>query len=223
MNRLAQPRFLTSLAGLVLVGAIGFTAAQEFPPDACDLVIHEERSELETAELTVNLARSDFAAYERIIEMVEGLWQAKAIERMAYIQARYDRDAAKLALEEADLLLERQSALVEQLRLICGPAHAKEDERGRAPAIQEAYLRYREADCDSLAKAIEVAATNLEFDRELLKSVLDLREANVATKPAVILAELEVEREEKSLANARDRARGCREELSRLAGQPPAQ
>ncbi len=194
----------------------------ELPPDVCDLLIHEEQSELETAELSVSLARSNFAAYERIMEMIEGLWQADAIERMTYIEARYDRDAARLALEEAGLLLERQSVLVEQLRLICGPGVSKDGEQERARTIREAYLRYRKADCDSLAKSIEVAATNLEFNRELLKSVLDLREGNVATKPQVILAELEVEREEKRLADAKGRAKACREALSEPGGTPGA-
>jgi len=220
MNRPTGLRVAASITALICVGGIGSATAQELPPALCALLIDEEQSELETAALSVSLARSNFAAYERIVVMIEGLWEAKAIDRMTYIEARYDRDAAKLTLEEADLLLERQSLLVEQLGLICEAGGSKGVERERA--IREAYLRYREADCDSLAKAIEVAATNLEFNRELLKSVLDLREANVATKPDVILAELEVEREEKSLADARERARGCREELSRLAGHPSA-
>jgi hypothetical protein len=184
----------------------------------CALVIHEEQTELEEAMLFVELARSDFAAYEQIMTMIEGLWQAKAIERMTYIKARYDRDAAELALEEADLILERQSALVEQLHLIYGPGASERSRPERDRAIRDAHLRYREADCGALAKAIDVAATNLEFNRELLKSVLDLREAEVATKPEVILAELAVEREEKSLADAKRRTEACRSKLSDLAG-----
>jgi hypothetical protein len=213
MARPSSSRSFVSLSVFVLAVSINFAAAQEAPPAVCDLLIHEEQSELETAALSVSLARSNFAAYERIVVMIEGLWEAKAIDRMSYIEARYDRDAARLTLEEADLLLERQSLLVEQLRLLCGADGPRGGERDQA--IRDAYLRYRKADCDSLAKAIEVAATNLEFNRELLRSVLDLREANVATKADVILAELEVEREEKSLADARRRAQGCRDALAR--------
>lgn len=218
MARLFSRGSSISLAVLILYFGGGLTAAQGLPTAACDLMIREEQSEFESAELAVSLARSNFAAYERIMVMIEGLWQAKAINRMTYIEAKYDRDAAKLALEEADLLLQRQSALVEQLRLICGSGGS--EDRRRAGEIRETYLRYRKADCDSLAKAAEVAATNLEFNRELLTSVLNLRENNVATKPDVILAELAVEREEKSLADAKRRADACRAELSELLGTP---
>lgn len=221
MTRLCSRGSSISLAVFILLCGRGLTAAQGLPTAACDLMIHEEQSEFESAELAVSLARSNFAAYERIMVMIEGLWQAQAINRMTYIEAKYDRDAAKLALEEADLLLQRQSALVEQLRLICGSGGTKDDRR--AMKIREVWLRYRKADCDSLAKAAEVAATNLEFNRELLTSVLNLRENNVATKPDVILAELAVEREEKSLADAKRRAEACRAELSASTGAPLAQ
>jgi len=220
MARLLPLGSLLTLAVLVVLCGVDFPAAQVLPPEGCDVAVDEERSELETAELAVSLARSNFAAYERIVELIEGLWQAEAIDRMSYIKARYDRDAARLALEGADLILERQSALLEQLYLICDRDGKEGAER--AGAIREAYLRYRKADCGSLGKAAEVAATNLEFNRELLKSVLDLRENNVATKQDVILAELAVEREEKSLADARRRAEACQRELTGPVEKPSA-
>jgi len=216
MARLIELSRLIPLVAFVLFGCVGFADAQELPDAVCDLMIYEERTELADAKLIVNLARSDFLAYERILEMIEGLWQADAIERMAYIEAKYDRDSARLALDEADLLLERQMVLIDQLQMICDQNGSDTSKRERTRAIREAYLRYRRADCESLAKAIEIAANNLEFNREFLKSILDLREGHVATKTQVILAELDVEREEKSLADAKQRAKICREELSRL-------
>jgi hypothetical protein len=216
MARLSVIRRSISFTVLVLFGSLGIADAQELPDAVCDLLIHEERAELEDAQLSVSLARSTYAAYERVLEMIEGLWQADAIERMAYIEAKFDRDSALLTLEEADLLLERQSVLLEQLRRICDPAESKTSKRERSRALREAYLRYRRADCDSLAKAIEVAANDLEFNREYLESILDLREGQVATKTQVILAELDVEREEKILADAKARTAACREELDKL-------
>ncbi len=190
--------------------------AQDYPAPVCEVVIHDELTELEDAKLTVDLARSSFAAYERVLEMIEGLWEAKTIPRMDYLKAKYDRDAAQLELEQADLILERQSALLEQFRLICDEAESETEMQERERAIREAYLKYRKADCDSQAKAIEVATTNLEYNREYLKKIRELREENFGTHTQVILAELDVELEEKSLADAKRRTAICRADLGDL-------
>ena len=148
--------------------------------------------------------------------MIEGLWEAKTIPRMDYIKAKYDRDAAQLELERADLILERQAALLEQYRLICDGAGSKKEMQERARAIRKAYLNYRRADCGSQAKAIEVAATNLEYNQEYLEKILELRRENFATHTQVILAELDVELEEKSLGDAKHRTEICRAKLAEL-------
>ncbi|MBN2317461.1 MAG: hypothetical protein JXR49_00195 [Acidobacteria bacterium] len=189
--------------------------SQDFSAQVCEVVIYDENVELEDSRIAVDLARSDFNAYQKIFRMIEGLWEGKTIPRMDYIQAKYDQDAARLELERAGLILERQAALVEQYRLICNVSDSDRDAREKA--IREAYLRYRRADCDSKAKSIEVAATNLEFNREYLKSILDLKKEHFATDVQVILAELDVELEEKSLTDARRRTRVCRAELDDLA------
>jgi len=194
----------------------GAVKAEETNYPLCDLVIYEEMSELEDARIAVDLAKSDFAAYERIFEMIEGLWKAKTIPHMVYVEARYDRDAARLALEQSDLILERQAVLVEQYRLMCGQVDGTSYAKDKETALHYMYLRYRRLDCDALAKSAEIAETNLEFDREYLKSILKLRKQNNATKTQVILAELDVEREEKSLADAKRRTAICRTDLKAL-------
>jgi outer membrane protein TolC len=205
------------LAILLALAAIAIPAtAQDLPAPFCEVVIHDESAELEDARIAVDLAKSSFAAYEKIFKMIEGLWGAETIPRMDYLKAKYDCDAARLALEGADLILERQAALVEQYRLICNRAESRSGTQERASAIRKAYLRYRRADCGSLAKAIDVAATKLEYNREYLKSILDLRRAKFATNTQVVLAELDVEREEKSLTDAKQRTALCRSELADL-------
>ena len=194
MPRFAKHGLLLSTI-LMIHGAIATSiTAQDYPASVCRVVIYDELTELEDARLAVDLAKSNFAAYEKILKMIEGLWEAQTIPRMDYIKAKYDRDAAQLELEKADLILERQEALT----------------------IRKAYLNYRRADCDSQAKAIEVATTNLEYNREYLKQILKLRQENFATNTQVILAELDVELEEKSLANAKRRTAVCRAELPDL-------
>lgn len=196
---------------ILLAVTAGPAVSQQLSMPVCDVVIYDESVELEDSRISVDLARSNFEAYQKIFKMIEGLWEGKTIPRMDYIKAKYDQDAAKLELERAGLILDRQAALVDQYRLVCDSS-----EPARDTAIREAYLKYRRADCDSKAKAIEVAATNLEFNREYLKSILDLKAKKFATEVQVVLAELDVELEEKSLADAQRRTKICRAELEDL-------
>jgi len=199
---------------MVIFMASGASVAQELSAPVCEIVIQDEKTELEEFMLDVDLARSNFSAYQRIFKMIEGLWEGKTIPRMDYIKAKYDLDAAKLDLEKAALVLERQKALVDQFRLICDRKGTDRDSSERA--IRQAYMRYRRADCGALAKGIEVAETNLEFNREYLEQILKLRSENFATNTQVILAELDVELEEKRLADARNRTATCQAELADL-------
>jgi hypothetical protein len=207
-------RRVSSVGWIVLASGLGAGAAN-LPAVVCPLAVHEAQVELEDAELEARLARSGFAAYESIFALIEGLLQAEAVDKMTYLRARYDRDAARLALERADLLLARQAATVEQYRLACGTAG--DGARARTAAEADAYRRYLQADCDQQAKAIEVARTNLEFNTSYRDSILDLRQGQVATRQEVILAELDVEQETLRLADARARAESCRSQLAKLA------
>jgi outer membrane protein TolC len=188
--------------------------SQEFPVSVCEVAIHEELVELQDYRNTVDLAVSNYEAYLKIFKMIEGLHEGNTIPRMDYIKAKYDRDAAELELERSNLILERQAALLEQYRLACGMTET--DEKDIAADIGKEYLKYRRADCDSLGKGVEVAATNLEFNREYLKNIRKLRNENFATRTQVVLAELDVELEEKNLADTQRRTAACRDELAVL-------
>ena len=219
MNSRLSPQ--VAICTMLALGALTVAAGEtRFP--ACDVAVQEERREREDAELALDIARSNVAAFGEIYGLIEGLWKVDATERMTYLRAKYDNDSAKLALEQAALIVARERAEELQYRLICGvpPAPASAAERDRA--LAKANRAYRDADCDQRAKAIEVAKVNLEFRRQFLASVLDLRKGDVATRPDVILAELDVEREEKRLAEAERRTAECRGELGRtVSGEPP--
>jgi hypothetical protein len=192
----------------------GPVLSQSIPQPLCPLAIHEERLDLELYRLDVELARSDFAAFEKIFRMIEELWKSGAIERMVYVEAKYDRDAAELALEQAGLILQRQETLIEQYRATCEKLASEEED----PGADRRHLRYLQSHCDSLAKSVEVSTVQLEYDKELLASVLDLRAGEVATRIEVILAELDVEKEKKRLEDAMRRTAACRRELTELKG-----
>ncbi len=191
----------------------GLAQAQTIPLAFCELVLHEERLELKDWELELNLARSDFAAFEKIFKLIDELWKDKVIERMAYLGSKHDRDAAKLALERADLIVDRQEALIEQYRLVCETLVSGDTVEARSRDVQQAHLRYHKAHCDSLSKAVEVAEVNLDFDRLLMTSIIELRAAQAAARQDVILAARDVEMQEKRLEDAKRRVEACRHDL----------
>jgi hypothetical protein len=71
-----------------------------------------------------------------------------------------------------------------------------------------------------MAKAIEVAKTNLTFNRRWLASIRDLR-TQVSTRQDVILAELNVRHEEQRRDDAQRRTEACRAELAALEPDGP--
>jgi hypothetical protein len=197
---------------VLVIGA--FAGAQDLSIPFCDAAIHEETTELRDARNAESLDQSTYAAYLKIFEMIKELRQT--IPEMDYIKAKYNRDAAKLTLEKSNLIIERQSALVEQYQAACNKPALNKESGDRLNAIRQAYLRYRKADCDSLAKGIEIAANNLEYNREYLKKISKLHDDKFANNNQVILAELDVEHEEKNLADAKNRTAVCRAEMARL-------
>jgi hypothetical protein len=203
-------RLLGLLSLLALPALAAAAEADPLPTDLCRLVLEEEQTELLDAELEVRLARSSLEAFEEIYTLIEGLWEGEAIERMVYLGARHDRDAARLSLESAELLLERQRALIDQVRLLCEAPPRDEPAGEREGALDAAFRRYLRADCSARAKAVESAKVSLEFRQQWLESTLELRAGEVATKTQVILARLEVEHDAQRLRDAQRRLEACR-------------
>ncbi len=200
-----------ALTATLVASPLGTARAAETFEGICDIVVHDAQQDLEDARLAVDLARSDYAAFEEVFKLIDGLWQADAIEELAYLEGRYERDSARLDLERADLVLERQLALVDSYRLACGVG---EPSTGDRESLKQVFRRYQLADCDQQAKAVEVATNDLEFSQVMRASVLALRQGQVATRQDVIFAERDVDREEKNLADARARTTSCRARLA---------
>jgi len=169
----------------------------------CRVLLLEEQSERDDLALEVELADSWLKAYEEIFVLFDGLWKHDAVERMLYLKSKHDRDLAKLEKEHQAVLLERQDALLDQYRLFCSEDASK-------AAHGRAHTRYLKADCDGLAKRVEIARVDLEYSLVLLDSQLDLRKNHVATRQAVIQAEYEAEEARRRLADGERRVRQCR-------------
>jgi hypothetical protein len=213
---ISRPGLFFSALLLTLGASAMQASSQDYPAPICRIEIYEDQSALEDAKTAVDQAKLNFEAYDKIFSMIKGLWEAKTMADMDYIKAKYDRDASKLKLERNDLVLDRQTALVEQYRLICKATESKMGAPEKANAIWKEYLRYRRADCDALAKSIEISATNIEYYREYLKKIVKLRDEKFATDSQVILAGLDLELEQKNLVDAKRRTATCRSEMSVL-------
>jgi hypothetical protein len=195
---------------LFLLTSAGASADEGLSSDLCRLVLEEERTELLDAELAVALARSGLAAYEEVFTLIEGLWEGEAVERMVYLGARHDRDSARLSLEAAELLLQRQRHLIEQFVMLCAAPAGGEEKGERRAALDRAFRDYLRADCAARAKSVESARVSLEFREQWLASTLELRAGEVATRTQVILARLDVEQDRQRLRDAQRRLEACR-------------
>jgi hypothetical protein len=207
-----RPNAAAVMAGLAVLAAGPRPAlAAEGAHSLCSPLMQEESLQLEEFELEVELARAEFAARVKIFEMIDQLWEKQVVERMVYLESRYNRDSTRLEFEAADLVARRQQALIERYRVGCG-SNGSEAARPKSGGEDSPHARnYLEAHCESLSKRVEAAKIDLEFNRQYLENIRDLREGHVATATDVILAELDVEKDEIRIADASRRVRICQE------------
>lgn len=206
--------FRPRLAALLLVilssegAAYRVWAAAEHP--LCRFATHEEQVELEEQQLLADLAASTAKAAEEIFSLVEDLWEHNAIERLAYLGFKHDRDIARLELERQGRLLERQTSVVEQYRLQCAAFAAGTSTGDQRRTIEAVYLEYSRADCAALEVEVEIGRVDTAFRVEMLESVRDLRAGDVATRQDVIVAIRDLEMARKRLDSATLRTEACR-------------
>ncbi len=175
----------------------------------CPFVLDEKQTELDDLELAVQLDQTRLELAEEIFVLLDGLWENDAVERLTYLEGKHHREVAKISLKRARRRLERQQAVVEQYRLVCSAPFAKERAPEKRRAIEQAYQRYLDSDCEVRALDVAVIEVNLEHHQENLKSALDLRENEIVSRQQVILAERDVELMLEQLEQARQRAARC--------------
>lgn len=175
----------------------------------CPFVLDERQTELDDLELEVQLDQTRLELAEEIFVLLDGLWENDAVERLTYLEGKHHRDVAKISLKRARRRLERQQAVVEQYRLVCSAPFAEERAPEKRRAIEQAYQRYLDSDCEVRALDVAVIEANLRHHQENLKSALDLRKDEIVSREQVILAERDVELMRKELEQARQRAARC--------------
>ncbi len=177
----------------------------------CPFLLHERRTELDDLELAIQLDETRLELAEEIFVLFDGLWKNDLVERLLYLEANHHRDVAEVSLERARRRLARQQAVVEQYRLVCSAPLAQERAPDDRRALEQAYRRYLDADCEVRVLDVKVVEVNLGHHQENLKSALDLRENDIASRQQVLIAERDVELMLKQLEQARQRAARCQQ------------
>lgn len=210
-------------AGLLLMAlqAFGVTwgPADEAVRPICPLALHQARTDLDEVRLEVVVAGTKLRAAERILVLLDDLWKEEAVQRIVYLAGKHDRDAARLDLERREFLVTRQQAHLDQIDALCESLKTGSAPKEARSNVQQSHRRYRRADCDAISRSLAIAEVDLEYDREVLASVRDLRENQVATEQEVILAERNLEMTGQRLEDARKRLSRC----PRETGEPAAE
>ena len=206
-----QPRLL----GAALCTFTGFLFAplpalpQDRFAELCPLFVQKNQDDLDDLELAIELNETQLLLAEEIFVLLDGLWQNDAVERLTYLEGKHHRDVAKVSLERARQRVVRQHAVVEQYRLACSAGVTEETASERQQALTRAFQTYVEADCEVRALDVTVVEVNLGHHQENLKSILELRASEIASRLQVLLAERDVELMLKELEQVRQRR--CRQ------------
>jgi len=203
--------------GMAALGALSCILTGGSPVQAqdgltalCPFLLQETQTELDDLELAIQLDETRLGLAEEIFVLLDGLWKSDLVERLLYLETKHHRDVSKVSLERARRRLERQRAVVEQYRLVCTAPIAEETPPGRRRAIERAFQRYLEADCEVRKLDVAVVEVNLGHHQENLESALDLRDSEIASRQQVLLAERDVELMLEQLEHAKRRVARCR-------------
>ena len=186
----------------VLLAALP-TQAQDGLAALCPLLVQEAQTDLDDLALAIQLDETRLQLAEEIFVLLDGLWQNDAVERLSYLEGKHHRDVAEVSLERARHRLVRQHAVVEQYGLVCS---AEEPAGEGQRALERAHQRYLEADCEVRELDVAVVEVNLGHHEENLKSILELRANDIASRLQVLLAERDVELMLKELEHSRQRS-----------------
>jgi hypothetical protein len=183
----------------------------------CKLVLHEETNKREDLKLELDIARTEVQATEDVFSLVDELWKEEATELLRYLGNKRNRDFALVDERRAEVVLQRQDALLEEARLLCQIGASGESSAEQRKANAKAHDRYLSRDCERLALRIEMAEVELDYAERVRDAYIDLRQFAAAAAIDVMEWNYEVEVAHKKLEHAKRRTRSCRAAL----GLPP--
>ncbi len=199
-----------SALGCLLLGPLPVVAQEGFA-GLCPLFLQQEQTELEDLELAIQQDETRLEVAEEIFVLLDGLWQNDLVERLPYLGVKHRRDAEEISLERARRRLDRQQAVVEQYRLACSTPLGQEQVSDDRRALEEAYQRYLDADCELRVLDVAVFEVDLEYHQEILQSAVELRQSDIASRQQVLFAEQDLQLTLTQLEQARQRTARCQQ------------
>lgn len=206
------PRRIVTSSLCVIVCALAPAtpaAAQEGLDGLCSLFLQQQTIEVEELEASAQMDETRLAVAEEVFFLLDGMWQNDLVERLPYVGGKYRRDVAAISLERTRAQLARQQAAVQQYRLACSAPAEGEPDPDAPETAEEAYAQYLVAEC--AVRTLEVAAfeIELEYQEELLRSSVNLRQNDIASRQQVLFDERDVDLTRVQLEQARQRTGRC--------------
>ena len=212
MLRLSRHFVVTTLCALtcLLLRPLPVVAQDGFV-GLCPLFLQQTQTELEDLELAIQAEETRLEVAEEIFVLLDGLFQNDLVERLPYLGVKHRRDVAEISLERIRRQLDRQQAVVEQYRLACSAPLEQEHTSDERRALEEAHQRYLDADCQVRGLDVAVFEVDLEYYQEILRSRLDLRQSDIASRQEVLFAEQNEELTLQQLEQASQRLARCQQ------------
>ena len=183
------------------------TAGSSSPPILlCGLTMERSQVAVDEYALAAEIAVTERETAAEIFALVDELWEAQAVDRRLYLTAKRDRDVTAIQVKRRQLQLERAKAARDQYAAVCSSARTTPDRQ----QLERALARYRQLDCHRIGKDLAIAEVELDYAREILASVRELRVEDVATRQDVIRAERDLEQQEIRVRRQRARVEACK-------------
>ena len=183
-------------------------AAQERFEGLCTVLLDQARIELEDLEVAVQVHQEESLLAEEIFEMADPLWHDDLLATVARLGAQHRRDTARIVLEIAHRMVDRQRAVLDQHELACSDSSTQEDPDDRG-TIEQARQRYLDADCAVLELEVALSGMNLEYQDEAMTRSQDLLQNDIVNRRQVLFTERDVNVARHRLRLARQRAARC--------------
>ncbi len=199
---------ITVLCALAVLLLPGPAAAQEGFEGLCTMLLDQARVELEDLELAVQVHREEALLAEEVSEMADRLWQDGVLALVAPLGAQYRRDSARVVLELAERMVDRQRAVLDQHELACWDSATRE-----VPAelgtIDQARQRYLDADCAVRELEVALGGMDLEYQDEAMSRSRSLIQNDIVPRQQILFTERDVNVARYRLQVARQRAARC--------------
>jgi hypothetical protein len=201
-----------------LISAAALTAhAQSVDPRGldlvCPLVEYERQRVLEDAQFELELVENEYRARNKVFEMVEKLWIARAIEQEVYLEYKRLRDRTKVRIARVTIEVAQQRSTVEQYGLACARVLSHSIDQLKM-AIDEMQAEYRRLDCELLARDTEIASIDHQFDKAMLEATRTLTESNIKSKYDLVIDEYDLSQSKAKVESYSARTKVCRKRLA---------